>query len=313
MAGPGIGGAAEAPQVPGRSAMQRASWEPPQSEAPTLEISFATAQRFAIITELRNSRQRLYAVGDCIADPREPTRRVQIQQIESTRLQLRDSQTQRVLWITEGAVVPGFPSRRFAGTATLRGIDRRYVATVAPLDPEPRLLHIQGDRALLEVDVPSPRPLAARPRSGEAVSRPKLRDLGPFERVRIKETQPDNYEISSAELRDALNHGGRLLAEEWPQVAPLVSIQTGISLQVKSPVAEGTISPHGFRVTDPRLVGQAGIQAGDVILSINGLAVNSFGDLFLLYMQAVRQSHLSDVEVQLERNGALVTKIYRVR
>jgi hypothetical protein len=322
MAGAGTVGAAETPKAPANAAVQQAPREPTPSDPPAVELTFGAPKRFAIITELGGKRQRLYAVGDSLADPLEPSRTVQIQQIEPKRLRLRDSHTQRVLWIAEGALVPGFPNRRFTGTAALRGLDHRYVTTVAPLDPEPRLLGIQGDRALLEVDIHPPQPLVARaPRQGERPSglpspgppSPQPPDLAPFERVRVKETAPDTYEISSAELRDALDHGGRVLAEEWPQVAPLLSIRDGVRLQVKSPVAEGILSSRGFQVTSANLAGRAGIEVGDVILAINGQAVNSFADLFNLYLAAVRNPRLSDVEVNLERKGAPLTKTYRVR
>jgi membrane-associated protease RseP (regulator of RpoE activity) len=285
-------------------------------------MTYATPKRVAIITELASNRQRLYTVGDSIADPLEPKRTVQIQQIEPRRLRLRDSHTQRVLWIVEGAVVPGIPNRCFTQTALLIGLDHRYVATVAPLDPEPRFLGIRGDRALLEVDIHPPQSLMGlAPRQGERPSglpgpgqpAPQKRDVTPFERVRVKETAPDTYEINSAEFRDALDHGGRLLAAEWPKVTPVLSMRDGVSLQVKSPVAEGILGAGGFQVTNPNLAGRAGIEVGDVILAINGQAVNSISDLFRLYLEAVRNPRLSDVEVQLERKGAPLTKTYRVR
>lgn len=66
-------------------------------------------------------------------------------------------------------------------------------------------------------------------------------------------------------------------------------------------------------MTNPNLAGRAGIEVGDVILAINGQAVNSFADLFNLYLQAVRNPRLSDVEVKLERRGQSVTNSYRIR
>ncbi len=322
LAGAAVGGAAEPRKAPAPSAGPPPAREPAAPEPPTLEMTFATPKRFAIITELGSQRQRLYAVGDAIAEPQEPGRSVRIQQIEPKRLRLRDSQSQRLVWIAEGAVVPGVPSRRFTRTAVLRGLDHRYVATGAALDPEPRLLAIQGERALLEVDIHPPRPsVALAPQTAERPSNlpsarqpdPQKRDMGPFERVQVKQTAPDTYEISKSELRDALDHGGRVLAQEWPRVAPLLSIQDGVGLQVTSPVAEGTVSAQGFQITNPKLVARAGIEAGDVILAVNGLAVNSIGDLYRLYMQAAHDSSLSSVEVRLERKGVQLTKTYRVR
>ena len=250
-------------------------------------------------------------------DPADPSRTVKIQQIERKRLRLKDSQTQRIVWVAEGELVPGFPDRRFTRAASLTGADYRYVATVAPLDPEPRLLSIHGERAILEVDVHPPQSLVAvPPRHGDSPSGApstvdaldRKPDVTPFERVRVTETAPDTYEVSSAELKDALDHGGRLLAQQWPRVQPLLSIRDGISLQVKSPVADGVLSPRGFQVTSPNLAGRAGIEVGDVILAIDGQAVSSFADLYYLYRKAVRNPRLSEVEVRLARRGVPVTK-----
>lgn len=307
---------------PSPTVQQPSGEQPTPLDQPSVEMTFSTPKRFAIITELGRERQRLYAVGDSIADPADPGHTAKIQQIERKRVKLRDSHAQRALWIAEGDLVPGFPNRRFTRTAAVKGLNHRYVTTIAPLDPEPRLLSIQGDRAMLEVDIHLPQTtVAMAPRHGESspgmpgTVQPSSQrpDLAPLERVRVKETAPHTYEISSAELRDALDHGGRLLAQEWPTIQPLLSIRDGIGLQVKSPVAEGILTPRGFRVTNPNLAGRAGIEVGDVILAINGQAVNSFADLFNLYLQAVRNPRLSDVEVKLERRGQSVTNSYRIR
>lgn len=293
-------------------------------DQPSVEITFATPKRFAIITESERKRQRLYEVNDSIVDPADPSRTVKIQQIERKRLRLRDSQTQRILWIAEGESVPGFPDRRFTRAASLTGVDYRYVETLAPLDPEARLLSIHGDRAVLEVDIRPPQSIVAvspRHRNSQSLSggpstvqsSSQQPDLAPLERVQVAETAPNTYEVNGAELRDALDHGGRLLAQEWPRIQPLLSIRDGIGLQVKSPVADGILTPRGFQVTNPNLAGRAGIEVGDVILAINGQAVNSFGDLYNLYREAVRNPRLSDVEVRLERQGMPVIKTYRIR
>jgi S1-C subfamily serine protease len=138
-------------------------------------------------------------------------------------------------------------------------------------------------------------------------------DVAPFARVRVRETAADTYEISGAELNDALDHGGRVLAQEWPSVQPLLSIRDGIGLQVKSPVADGLLTRPGFQVTSPNLAARFGIQAGDLIVAINDQAVNSFGSLYNLYQQAVKSPLRSELQVRLERGGVPVTKTYRIR
>lgn len=299
----------QAPQPDGATSLDR----------PSVEITFAAPKRYAIITEPERKRQRLYEVGDVIVDPAHPSRTVKIHQIERRRLILTNSQTQRVVRVAVGESVPGFPDRRFTRVAGLTGVDYRYVATVAPLDPEPRLLSIYGQRAILEVDIRPPQSRA--PRQGHRRSRARSivsaldrkPDVAPFERVRVTETAPDTYDVSSAELKDALDHGGRVLAGQWPSVQPLLSMRGGIGLQVKSPVADGVFTAPGFQVTSPNLAGRFGIQTGDVILAINDQSMNSFGDLYNLYRQAVQSPLLSEVQVRLERRGVQLTKMYRIR
>jgi S1-C subfamily serine protease len=100
-----------------------------------------------------------------------------------------------------------------------------------------------------------------------------------------------------------------VLAEAWPTLWPRVSLQDGVSLQLRSPVADGVLGPRGFRVTSPNLAERAGIELGDVVLAVNGQAVNSLGDLYSLYQQVQREARLSTVELGLERHGVPVTKM----
>ena len=294
-------------------------------DSPSVELTFAVPKRFGIITEIERKRQRLYEVGDYIVHPADPSRTVKIQQIERERLGLKDSQTGRIVWVAVGEKVPGFPDRRFTSSATLAGVDYRYIATMASLDLEPRLLNIHGGRAILEVDIRPPEPLVAAPptRRGSPSGAPstvnavnaldRKPDVTPFDQVRVSEPTPDTYDLSKAEMRDALDHGGRLLAQQWPSIQPLLSIQDGIGLQVKSPIADGVLTSPGFQVTNPNLAGRFGIKAGDVIVAINDQSVTSFRDLYNLYQQAENNPLLSQVQVKLERRGVPVTKTYRLR
>jgi hypothetical protein len=317
----GAGGTVNRPVEPPRAAPQR----PPREETtplaqPRAEITFANPQFFAIITDLGRKQQRLYSVGDVLADPADGGRGVKIQQIERRRLRLRDTSTQRVVWVGVGNLVPGLTDRRVTGTALLGGLDYQYRVRADSLDPEPRLLGIRGDRAALEVDVPEPKPVAppfhAPDASGEVEQVPALHrklDATLLGRVGVTQTGPNTYEVSAADIQGVLDHGGQVLAEAWPTVLPLVSLREGVSFQVQSPVADGVLGPAGFRVTSPNLAQRAGIEVGDVILAVNGRTVNGFLDVYRLYQEARRDPNLSLIEVRLERQGVPVTKTYRIR
>jgi hypothetical protein len=291
-------------------------------ERPTAEVTFSTPRRFVVITEMSSRTKRVYEEGDALYDPLESSRAVRIQRIGQKRLKLQESLTRRVTWVTVGDVVPGFTDRQFAGTVLLKGLDFQYRGMGGPLDPEPRLVGIRADRATLEVDVPIPRQgaaLTSLPEPGASATTSQDLTLSRgldatlLGGVRVAEKSPHAYEVSAADLRAALDHGGQVLAEAWPTIRPLVSLGEGVSLKVQSPVAEGVLGPRGFRVTSPNLAARAGIQVGDTILAVNGQGVNTFLDLYRLYQIVRRDPQLSLIEVSLERQGSPVTKTYRIR
>jgi membrane-associated protease RseP (regulator of RpoE activity) len=184
------------------------------------------------------------------------------------------------------------------------------------------LLDIQAARATLEVDISPPRPETAlrpsqKPGALAAGNQPlalrRKLDASLLGRVRVTESAPDTYEVRARDLQDVLDHGGQVLAEAWPTVRPLVSLRDGVTLQVQSPIADGMLGPRGFRVTSPNLAERAGIEVGDVILSVNGQAINGFVDLYRLYQKVKRDGTLSLIELKLERQGMPITNTYRIR
>jgi membrane-associated protease RseP (regulator of RpoE activity) len=246
----------------------------------------------------------------------------QIVQIEERRLQLGDVKTRKAIWIAVGGVVPGKSGRRVAGMPVLRAIEYRYVATGALIDAEPRVVALREGYASLEVDVPeieSTPPAsgpAARPASlpplESAEARQKL-DRTLLGRVRVTATGEESYEINAADLNAALERGLQLAAEAWPKVWPNISPRSGMSLHVESPIADGTLGPRGFRVASPNLAERGGVQVGDVIVGVNGQPVNNFADVYRVYSQMQRDPSLSVIQLELERQGQHLTKIYRIR
>jgi S1-C subfamily serine protease len=82
---------------------------------------------------------------------------------------------------------------------------------------------------------------------------------------------------------------------------------------IESPVADGTLGPRGFRLASPKLAGAFGLEAGDVILAVDGRAVNTFDDLYHAYQQVRRAARRPRFEVTLERDGVQVTKTYLIK
>jgi membrane-associated protease RseP (regulator of RpoE activity) len=209
--------------------------------------------------------------------------------------------------------------RRVTATAFLRHLEYRYRPASQALDPEARVLDLRGDRVIVEMDTPSassPQAVAAAP--GGDISLPVIDSSAKLDetllgRVRVRAAGRDTYEVNAADLQDVLDQTGRVLAEAWPTVRPTISIQEGVAMQVRSAVADGTFGSRGFRVSDPKMAARGGLTAGDVILAVNGQSVTGFSDVYRIYQDVRRNSTLATVSLDIERQGQLMTKTYRIR
>jgi membrane-associated protease RseP (regulator of RpoE activity) len=200
----------------------------------------------------------------------------------------------------------------------LSSLEYRYIPTEGPLDVEPRVIELRETRVTLEVEVPPIMSVALPSNPGhsgatppaEANRQPVQTLLG---QVRIKATAKDAYEVNAADLHAALDQSGKVLAEMWPKTSPNVSLRQGVSLDLQSPVADGTLGPRGFRVSSPNLAERGGIEVGDVILAVNGQPINNFVDLYRLYSRFQKDASLTLIQLDLERQGRPITKTYRIR
>ena len=298
-----------------------ASARPKTTAVATAEVGFDAPRPFVVVEEPLSSLRRLYAVGDILADPNVPGRAFQVRRIAAQSIQLAGVPGGAVIRVAKGGVIPG-QQWRVVATPVLRSIEYRYVPTGGPLDVKPRVVELREDYAALEVDTPSS--VSAPPRVGMAGPAPSAPVAAPPEktrefantllgRVRVRPTVEDNYEIDAGDLDAALERRAQLLAETWPKVWPTGSPQSGIGLQIQSPIADGTLGPQGFRVTSPNLAERGGIEVGDVIVGVNGQPVNGFADVYRVYRQLQRDATLSVIQLDLERQGRHLTKTYRIR
>lgn len=295
---------------------------PPPAPVPSAEIEFATPTAFAVVVEPRTQRRRLYGVGDFLGEAPGAVRGAVVIAVEAGAVRLRDDRWPAPRRVAVGDAVPGGPGRQLAAIVVLDGVAYRYVPTPGPPDPEPQLRDLRNRRAWLEVEVPPPAPatVAAAHRPPPPAPAPEYtlqtqqRLDGPrLARVRVAPTGRDAYTIDPADVQWALTHAGQVLQEAWGAVRPLVSLQEGLRFRIQSPVADGVLGPGGFRVDSPKLAERAGLQAGDVVQSVNGQPVHGFADLFRLYQEVKRNPALAVVEVGLERQGQPLTKTYRIR
>ena len=317
------------PQAPtARSKATAVPLSPPRAEEPvpastsSAEVTFPAPQRFAIVGEPHAKRRRLYASGDIVPNVKVEGQGYIVEEVLPDGLQLRDTRSQKSVRMGVGVVIPDTGGRRLEGTVLLDGVEYRYVKGADAPDPEPRLLQVRERRAQLEVDATAsqvvasavpPVPSAPPPESEIPLQLQQQLDKTILEKVRVKPAGRDTYEISAADVQMALEHGGKILMEAMATVRPMLSLDEGINFRVRSPVADGVFGPRGFRVDNPNLAQRAGIEAGDVVLAVNGQPINGFGDLFQLYQQAKRDQGISVIELNLQRKGQLMTKTYRIR
>lgn len=295
---------------------------PAPAPSPIAEVTFATPQRFAIVSEPRANTRRLYTSGDFVPDSKAAGQGFIVDTLQTDGLQIRDIRSQKSVRVDVGGMIPGSGGRRLEGTVLLDGVEYRYLTAGSAPDPEPRLRQIRERRAHLEVDATGPQiatatvpftptgpPLLAdRPLQLERRLEKTI-----LENVRVKPAGQDTYEISAADAQMAFDHGGKILVDAMATIRPMLSLDQGMNFRVQSPVADGVLGPRGFRVDSPNLAERAGIEAGDVVLAVNGQPINGFGDLFQLYQQAKRDQGISVIELNLQRKGQLMTKTYRIR
>ncbi|MGH7311820.1 MAG: CFI-box-CTERM domain-containing protein, partial [Candidatus Rokuibacteriota bacterium] len=79
---------------------------------------------------------------------------------------------------------------------------------------------------------------------------------------------------------------------------------------VTSDLIEGILSAEGFTVTDPRLAGRLGIQAGDMIVSIDDHPPTG---LLAVLVPLQRDPDRATVVVEIDRGGHRLVQSYRVR
>ena len=107
----------------------------------------------------------------------------------------------------------------------------------------------------------------------------------------------------SADMKRQLRRS--LLEERLSREMPVILTKTGLAPRVE----EGVVT--GFRITRlPKgtVLNEAGIQTGDVLLSINEISLNSPYALMELYP---RLQEADEIRILLERDGEVKTLVYR--
>lgn len=279
------------------------------------EVVFAAPVRYGLIARSGQEGTRIVAAGEHLFDPREPGRSVRIQQVEAAGLLLQTPAGARHR-VVPGQAIPGVPGAVLDRIVAIRRIQYRYRSVDRVTRADPVLASLHDGLAVLEVQVPE-RPVlpvsALRPTDAEP-SAPRAMLDGPLlSRVRVDEVSPETYEVQRADLQAVLENTGRVLADLRPFVLPTFSLQAGVELRINSTASDGVLGGQGFTVSSPKLAERAGIQVGDRILRVNGTPVDGLPSLYRIYQALRGDAALRSIEVELERGGTPVTKVYRVR
>ncbi len=155
---------------------------------------------------------------------------------------------------------------------------------------------------------PEPEPGSARePGVARRTHDVAQRVTRPFDR-RVRDTAPGPAAADSPPgIRDLV-----ALAGDGPAVTLLnpLAPPSARRWRVTSGLIEGVLSAEGFAVTDPRLAGRLGIQAGDMIVRIDDHPPTG---LLAVLMPLQRDPDRATVVVEIDRRGNRLVQSYRVR
>ena len=293
-----------------------------EGAGPTAEVIFPIPRPFVIIAGAPEDGRWLYGAGESIPHVSNVEAEVRILRIDPGHVQVQ-SGGKAAVWLKPGDPLPGVRGLVVEGTTVLVGLHYRYRVAAQSPKPEPKLLCVRAAHAQLEVTVPgtpqSGRSSAeateatARAETGTSVSGIQAQRRDASAAAPLAEVAPHTYQVDAKNLQELLDRGARMVAETWGGGWLPASTAHGEPQGIESPVADGLLGPRGFRLTSPKMAEVAGLETGDLILAVDGQAVNTFADLYQAYQQVRRAARRPRFEVTLERNGVQVTKTYLIQ
>lgn len=261
-----------------------------------------TAAWMAILAD-GNGTQFLVGAGDPIFENGEPRPIGMAKKVSPVDLLVSPSRGDSPRRVFPGRPVPGARGLTLRDVVAVRHIEYRHrvVSRGAQkiLSGELYLVGLDGTLAVLQRDVEAASPTLASEQRLAAI---------PLTRI-----APRTWEIRAVDLKGAVESGEDILKHAVRDTALDVSLDRGVGVDVKTPIADVRLDRRGFLVTSPNMASRAGLEVGDRILAVNAMPIQGTSDLVRMYRHLKNDPAVTRVDLTIERQNTPQTLTYRVR
>lgn len=257
----------------------------------------------AVIADRQGTRI-LVGGGDPVFQEKDPRPIAVVRTVGPEGLTVAIPEGGRVVRVSPGTPLPGARDLVFREAALVKTLEYRH--RVVPhwerktLDGDLYMVALRETRAVLQRDLdppPSPTELMERRLAS----------------IQVVQAGPRVWEIDAKDLQAAVESGEAIITDALSRSRVDFSRDTGIGLEVKTPIVEARLDRRGFVITSPNLAQRAGLSVGDRILQVNGSPIDGFGSLIQVYRTLRNDSSVRAVDMLIERDEKPMSLTYRVR
>lgn len=289
-------------------------------EAAQGDITFREPRRYAVVAEAPRSVKKLYTTGDVLIDPKNPRQQVIVHRLTSDSLVVREHPGAPPRRVTVGQPIPGAPGRTLAAIVPLARLCYRLKAVARVVHAEPVLVSLTGSTAILERevegDVPhlAPGPRTTPPPREESGRSPRTLDVELVAPAPVNQVDDGTFVLDGESLQPVLDTVRRMVPAKASGIIAAFPQQADLSIDMTSPLMDGTLHRRGFTVTNSKVAQAFGLRAGDTVLSLNGRAVNSPLNAWWAFQEIlIKHRSVATLHLEVEREGARVVNKYQIR
>jgi hypothetical protein len=290
----------------------------PGSDGPTTVLGvseFSPPAWMAVISDHQGIRF-LVGAGDPIFHARDPRPIGIVQSILPDVLIMTRTEKGSGFCVALGQRLPGTGDLTFRGATLVKTQEFRH-RVVGPggkriLDGELYLVEVRGTRAVLQRDVDLPSTTAQSTSAPQPPSPTALMEQR-LAAITIVQTGPRRWEVNAKDIRTAMESGEAIINNALTNSRIDISLDRGVGLELKTPMADVRVDSQGFLITSPNLASRAGLQVGDRILAVNDTPIDGFGALVRAYRKIRSDSSIQTVNLRIERDAQPLSFTYRVR